>query len=207
MKEELRFLWAFLCNPSAVSSVVPTASWNVKKICSTIPHDVRRIIVEYGPGTGVVAKHLLGERRLTRDSMLIMIERDKKLASALAKKWKSDPRARVFQDSAENVLDVTESCGVENVDHVITSIPFSKIQQEIVARIMEHTHNILKPGGELTAFQVSGKVKEVLRSHDGFDDMTHERLWANLPPLILARVKKTQQDPAPDTHPSASIAL
>lgn len=207
MKEELRFLWAFLRNPTAVSSVVPTASWNVGTICSTIPRDVRRVIVEYGPGTGVVAKHLLNGDRLTRDSIFIMIERDERLASALSKEWRRDPRARVFADSAENVRDVADSCCVENVDHVITSIPFSKIQQGILERIMEQTHDILKPGGELTAFQVSKKAKEVLRDHGGFCDMTDERLWFNLPPLILARVKRAPEDPGPDARPSATMAI
>lgn len=207
MKEELRFLWAFLRNPTAVSSVIPTASWNVKKICSTIPHDVRRVIVEYGPGTGVVAKHLLNGERLTRDSIFIMIEQDERLATALSKEWRGDPRARVFADSAENVREVVDSCSVESVDHVITSIPFSKIQQGILERIMEQTHDILKPGGELTAFQISGKVKEVLRGHDGFGGMTDERLWLNIPPLILARVKRTPEDPGPDAQPSATMAL
>jgi hypothetical protein len=55
---------------------------------------------------------------------------------------------------------------------------------------MQHTHDVLKPGGELTAFQVSGKVKDVLRSHAGFDGMTTQWLLFNMPPLILARVKK-----------------
>lgn len=205
MLEELRFLWAYARNPSAVSSVIPTASWNVKKICSTIPDDVRRVIVEYGPGTGVIAKHLLEKRRLTHDSILIMIERDRKLAAALSDEWREDPRARVFADSAENVRDVADSCGVESVDHVITSIPFSKIQREVLARIMEQTHGILKPGGELTAFQVSRKVKDVLRGHGGFGEMTDERLWLNVPPLILARVKKMREDSAPDAPPSGSL--
>lgn len=204
MKEAMRFFGAFLRNPRGVSSVVPTASWNVRSICETIPHDIRRVIVEYGPGTGVVADHLTKGQRLTRDSLLFLIEQDPVLAMALREKFERDDRVRVFTESAENVRSIVE--GAETVDHVITSIPFSKIRNDILERIMENTHGVLKPGGELTAFQVSGKVKDVLRSHAGFDGMTTKRLLLNLPPLILARVKKTAENGVAHDAPGIVVA-
>jgi phospholipid N-methyltransferase len=190
MTGTLHLIGAFLRHPRMVSSVIPTASWNVKEICSTIPRDVQRVIVEYGAGTGVIAKYLLEERRLTPDSMLILIEKNPMLANVLKEELRHDPRVSVFAGSAENVDSLVEP-GV--VDHVITSIPFSMMQEDVVAHIMDVTHDILKTGGELTAFQVSRKVKDILKNHDGFDEITARRLWLNLPPLIMARTKKTAE--------------
>lgn len=198
MKHTLHFFKAFIRQPRRVSSVIPTAHWNAHHICSTIPRNVRQFIVEYGPGTGVITDYLLYDRRIADDCVLYLIEQDPELTLALKEKYNHDKRVHVFTESAENIRSIVREA--ETVDHVIASIPFSTLPEDIATTIIEHTHELLKPGGELTVFQISKKVIGMLQHHTGFTDILAERLYMNLPPLTVIRAKKLLKRNAPDVH-------
>lgn len=198
MKHTLHFLKAFIRQPRKVSSIIPTANWNAHHICNTIPRNVRQFIVEYGPGTGVITDYLLHDRRITDDCVLYLIEQDPELALTLKEKYNHDKRVHVFTESAENIRSIIREAGT--VDHVIASIPFSTIPEEIATTIIEHTHELLKPGSEFTVFQISKKVMGMLQKHTGFTDVLAERLFINLPPLTVIRAKKVLQKNTSEVH-------
>jgi len=189
MKHALRFLGAFLRDPRSVSSIIPTAQWNAQRICNTIPSGTRRTIVEYGPGTGAITDHLLHRGRLADDCRLMLIEQDPTLARMLREKYRHDKRVHVFAASAENVRSIIQE--TDAIDHVIASIPFSTIPKNTAEHIIEQTHGILKPGGEITVFQVRSTATTLLQGHPGFSEPVTEHLFLNLPPLTVTRAKKT----------------
>lgn len=178
-------LEAFLHDPGMVSSIVPTSQKNIQRICSNIPSDKDVTIVEYGAGTGVFAEHLLQEARLTHDSILILIELNEKLAAYLAKKFDGVPRVHVVQGSAADVKNIMKSCNVDGVDHVISSIPFSRMAPKEREFILEETKDVMNPGAHVTVFQMRKAVLNQMARV--FGHVQKAFAWKNLPPLWIFR--------------------
>ena len=165
-----------------VASITPTSSVGVKKVCSKIDFSRNSLIVEYGPGTGVFSKYLLG--RMGNDSRLILIERNRNFNSILKKKI-NDPRMVLVQDSCENVLDTLRMCRESEADYIISGIPFSFLDPELKHRILYNTHRALKKGGKFlvyqTCFQTNNHLKVHLKQYFPIVNSKYE--LANIPPL------------------------
>ncbi|MBI3336835.1 hypothetical protein HYZ98_04720, partial [Candidatus Peregrinibacteria bacterium] len=93
---------SFLKDPG-VASIAPTSRFGIRKICKLIDFEKAMVIVEYGPGTGVISKPIL--ERMRPDAKLILIETNPELVQML-KETMQDPRVIVVQGSAENVRNI-----------------------------------------------------------------------------------------------------
>ena len=195
LKEWVLFLRNFLKNPLTLSSVVPTSRYGVERVCSKVNGDVRRVIVEYGPGTGVIARRLLQEGKLTHDSKLILIEKTKELAHALKKLEQHDPRVCVFHGDAKQVKSIIRASGEVRADYVLSSIPLSVealIPPDLRSQIIRDTHDVLKPDGSFIVFLFRYRVKGYLQ--EVFTEVRTEWEWRNLPPLFVFEAKKSPMD-------------
>ncbi len=165
-----------------VASITPTSSVGVKKVCSKIDFSQDRVIVEYGPGTGVFSKYLLN--KMGDDSRLILIERNRNF-NRILKNNINDPRMILMQDSAENVLDTLRACKEAEADYIISGIPFSFLDSELKHRILYNTHRALKKGGKFlvyqTCFQTNNHLKVHLKKY--FPTVNSKYEIANIPPL------------------------
>ncbi|MCK5557186.1 MAG: hypothetical protein KAJ01_02330, partial [Candidatus Hydrogenedentes bacterium] len=110
-----------------VGAVVPTSHVAVKRLCSRIDFDKARVIVEYGPGTGVFSKFIL--RRMSPESKLILVEINSEFCEILRRI--NDTRIHVFQDSAEDVGRILKECGENAADHIISGVPFSILSKKL----------------------------------------------------------------------------
>jgi phospholipid N-methyltransferase len=155
-------------------------------VCAKIegrPH----VIVEYGPGTGVVARELLKGNRLAEDGLLILIERDPSLASMLQKKL-HDPRVRIFCDSAVNVRRILRTCGVPCAEYILSSIPLTCFRKDVRQKILEETSRALAPHGAHIVFLFRRSVEKFLQSV--FPSVEKEAEPRNLPPLMIFTARK-----------------
>jgi len=173
-----------------VASVTPTSKSAVKKVCGKIDFNGRRLIVEYGPGTGVFTSNLL--KNMNDDSRLIAIERNPSFYRVLQKVF-VDSRLTVFNDCAGNVLDVLKFCGESEVDIIISGIPFSLLSKENKLRILKNAHSALKEGGLFLAYQNFFHLPEFLKVHleDIFQNVRSQYVLQCLPPLVLFEAVKT----------------
>ena len=136
-----------------VASVTPTSRFGVDRVCNKIDFSRANLIVEYGPGTGAFTLPLL--RNMGKKSKLIAIERNPSFCRYLKKHIK-DPRLLVFQDSAENVLDILKTCNGSKdlqADYIISGIPFSFLPRNTKTEILENSYSALKTGGKFLAYQ------------------------------------------------------
>ncbi len=167
-----------------VASITPTSSVGVKKVCSKINFNQNNLIVEYGPGTGVFSKYLLGH--MGGDSRLILIERNRNFNSFLKKKLK-DPRVVLVHDSCENVLEALRSLKESEADYIISGIPFSFLDHDLKHRILYNTHRALKKGGKFlvyqTCFQTNNHLKVHLKRY--FPQVHSKYELVNIPPLRI----------------------
>jgi phospholipid N-methyltransferase len=133
-----------------VASVMPTSRFAVEKICSRIDLESARVVIEYGPGTGVFTRELL--RRMSTDALLVAIERNGALTSLLRRNC-GDPRLLIYNDCAGNVLDIARRSGAGQADCVLSGIPFSFLQPAHRIELLRNTYRILRKGGKFLAYQ------------------------------------------------------
>lgn len=184
----VRFIEAFFRDPKSVSSVWPTSRLVIDHICNKIDGSVRKVIVELGPGTGGLARALLEHGKLTPDSLLILIEKDKALADALRASIR-DPRVRIYHDTAESVREILHGCDEEKADHVLLSIPLTKMAEEVCRHILQTCHELIADEGSLIAHLF--KRINIKHIAEFFAHTTSEWKWQNLaPPLYVIEGKK-----------------
>ncbi len=140
-------------------STPATVAEIVKRTTST----VRQVVVEFGSGTGVIPAGLMAEGVLTPDSVLILIEKNKKFVDEL-RKTITDSRVRIFHDSAANIRAILSACGEDAMDVAISSIPYSVMlpwnRKKIVSKTAE---NLRRPHGKHLVININPAVEKPLK--------------------------------------------
>lgn len=172
-----------------MASLVPTFNWAIKSTCSHIDFSRDLVIVEYGAGTGVFTKYLLG--RLTPRSRLIAIERNEEMYRILSRRV-TDPRLHIVNDSAENVRIILNAQHLASADYIISGIPFSLFPEDLMRQIIHETTAALGSRGEFVVYQClwTHKQQRLLEClKQSFKDIDSSAVLLNIPPLTVYRAK------------------
>jgi phospholipid N-methyltransferase len=143
-----------------LGSIVPSSRFLVRQLLKPIDWSQARVIVEYGPGVGVITSEVL--RRMRPDAMLIAIETNSDFVNYLCTSIQ-DERLHVVEASAEAVDEILRRYGQSNASYVISGIPFSTIPAAVRESILLKTCEVLKPGGSFLVYQFSTHVLRDLR--------------------------------------------
>ena len=156
--------WLFALNffrhPKMLGSIVPSSRFLIRQLLEPVDWGQARVIVEYGPGVGVITTEVL--RRMGPDTILIAIETNPDFVSYLRDSIK-DERLHVVEGSAESVDAILRRYGQSNASYVISGIPFSTIPAPVRERILLKTCEVLKPGGSFLVYQFSSRVLQDLQ--------------------------------------------
>jgi len=156
--------WLFALNffrhPMMLGSIVPSSRFLIRQLLEPVDWGQARVIVEYGPGVGVITTEVL--RRMGPNTLLIAIETNPDFVSYLRDSIK-DERLHVVEGSAESVDEVLRRYGQSNASYVISGIPFSTIPAPVRERILLKTCEVLKPGGSFLVYQFSSRVLQDLQ--------------------------------------------
>jgi phospholipid N-methyltransferase len=156
----LLFARNFFRHPLMLGSIVPSSRFLIRELLKPVDWEQARVIVEYGPGVGVITAEVL--RRMRPDAMLIAIETNPAFVTYLRDSIQ-DERLHVVQASAEAVDEILQRYGQSNASYVISGIPFSTIPAPVRERILLKTCEALKPGGSFLVYQFSTRVLEDLQ--------------------------------------------
>jgi phospholipid N-methyltransferase len=158
--DALLFARNFFRHPRMLGSIVPSSRFLIKELLQPIDWHEARVIVEYGPGVGVITAEIL--RRMRSDAILIAIEMNPDFVTHLRSAL-PDERLKVVEDSAESVGEILERFGHGKANYIISGIPFSTISAAMRERILRNTSEALAPGGAFLVFQFSTRVLEDLQ--------------------------------------------
>jgi len=158
--DALLFARNFFRHPRMLGSIVPSSRFLIRELLQPIDWNKARVIVEYGPGVGVITAEIL--RRMRSDAILIAIEMNPDFVTHLRSAL-PDSRLKVVEGSAESVGEILERFGQGKADYIISGIPFSTISAAVRERILRNTSTALAPGGAFLVFQFSTRVLEDLQ--------------------------------------------
>jgi phospholipid N-methyltransferase len=180
---------AFLKDPKGVAALLPTSAPVVERLASWVAPEKANLIIEYGPGSGVLTRRLL--ERLAPGGRLLGIERNADLAARLASTL-GDPRLAVVDDTAQSVRQIVQRLSLPPADYVVSGIPFFWFDPATALDIVTQTHDVLRSGGSFITYQVFYQRRRHLRAHleRCFQTVHAELDLRNLPPYRICEAIK-----------------
>ena len=175
------FLEEFLRNPATVGSLIPSSPELTKAVLAPIDFQRARCIVEYGPGTGVFTDALMARRQ--PDTPLLVVEANRRFAQLLRERYAGHAGIYVVHGSADKTGEYLQAHGLPAPDYVVCGLPFSSLPRKLGWRILEHTRQVLAPGGRLMLFQYSLQNRRLFERF--FRLVGHEQVLLNLPPAFV----------------------
>ncbi|MFB6098458.1 MAG: class I SAM-dependent methyltransferase [Salinibacter sp.] len=165
-----------------VAAIAPSSSFLVRRVCKWIDFDEDQVIVEYGPGNGVFSEYILDQ--MTEGSTLLLIESNPDFVDTLESMTTEDPRALVVEDRAEHIVEILEAHDLDEVDYIVSGIPFSFLDTETKHELLVRTRDVLAEDGKFLVYQNYNHLEDPLREH--FSEVTKEYEPRNIPPTMFA---------------------
>jgi len=199
---------------SDIGAVFPTGSPAARSLCSEIrrKRGPKRIL-EVGCGTGPVTEAIVDA--MSDEDTLTVCDLNESFLNYVKKRFEEDPKFAARADQVSFYMgDVTE-IGEENCfDIIISSIPFTTLDNEIFSKVIEYYKKVLTPGGSLTYIEyayfrdirdalqpvhkneryerVSDEIRDLLESYE----FRSEVIRSNFPPAVVRSLRFEQ--PAPE---------
>jgi phospholipid N-methyltransferase len=159
-RDNVLFLTHFFRHPRMLGSIIPSSRFLIRQLLAPVDWARARVIVEFGPGVGVITREVL--KRMRPDATLIAIELNADFVDHL-RATLDDARVVVIQGSATQVEEALRQSGATRADYVISGIPFSTMPAEEREATLRKTREVLDPHGLFLVYQFSSSVLGDLR--------------------------------------------
>lgn len=176
----LEFFKGFLRNPKEVGSVLPSSRFLARRVLECGDVAKARVVVELGPGTGVLTGQIL--EHMPTDGKLVAVEILPEFAKLLRESW-DDPRITVFEGSSADLERALAEAGEVQADLVVSGIPFSTLEGGVGRRTLEAAKRVLGENGRFVAYQFRSAVRRIAEPVFGPAE-THSGFW-NIPPMKI----------------------
>jgi len=178
MKKQLDFLIEGVKNIKEMGALTRSGPILCRKMISPVPGDKDVIVVELGPGDGVITKHLLA--KITPNSKVISIELNPRLFVELSKI--KDPRLIAINDNMENLENILSDLNIDQADHLVSAVPFMMMKNDFVIDYLNKNKKFIKKGGSFTQVHYAYKRRFYERI---FGNAKVHFVPANVPPAIV----------------------
>ncbi len=187
LKDTFRFLRQYATTPGTVGAVAPSSRALAERICTAVDLDNAQNVVEFGPGTGAFTKVIL--EKITPQTNFLAIEHSESFIEILKPRH---PDLKLFHDTAENVRAICDNEGIDQVDCIISGLPFAAFPESLQRSLLDGITSVLKPGGQFATFAYwTGRyLKAGRRFRATLDEYFPSinqlpTVWQNLPPAFV----------------------
>ncbi len=173
-----------------------------------LPLKRARIVVEVGPGTGVMTRALL--EMIPFEATLLAFEINPRFSRYL-KSHVPDSRLEIINASAETFRSEVHRHGHDRVDAVVSSLALGFMPAAQRLAFLSEVGNLLDENGVFTQYQYihslqmkNGQVRrfdleQLLRRY--FRSVQRTMIWRNLPPAFVFVCKGPMSSEAGDLQP------
>ncbi|MBS1738496.1 MAG: methyltransferase domain-containing protein [Bacteroidetes bacterium] len=180
------FLWLQLLKKIKVTGAVAFSSDKlIKRMLTNIDFSEAKVIVELGAGSGCITEWIA--RKIEPHSILIVFEIDEVFCKKLRNKFAA-PNIHIINDSAENMEQYLKKItGKAEADFVISSLPFSIINEDVRERIIHSIQHVLMPQSLYVQYGYNKKkYQEILNE---FYTIKTSFVLGNFPPAYVFNCK------------------
>lgn len=208
LRDHRLFLREYLRHFHHTGAIAPSSRWLGAALARHVASGSGpRRILEVGPGTGAVTRHIVN--RLGENDQLDLVELNPAFAECLRRRFDEEPH---FAGTAQRVrvinCPVEELPGDEPYNAIVSGLPLNNFSVRDVRRILETFSKLMSAGATLSFFEyvgvrparalVSGKqerdrlmgVGKALRETLEGREFSRECIWPNLPPAWVHHVRK-----------------
>ena len=183
--DKIDFLKESIKNLKTVGTFTRSSKFLCKQMIRPVNFQEADNIVELGAGDGVITKHILNDMK--KEAKLLAFEVNEHFCDKM--RTINDDRLRVIEDSAENLKKYLDQNNIEEIDYVISAIPFVVVPDEIALDIVSECKKYLKDGGLFIQVHYSLLTKKLYQKVFGNVDINFVPL--NIPPaFVLVSEKK-----------------
>ncbi len=166
-------------------TLIPSSRFLVKKILKKIDFSDANVIVELGPGNGIITKEIL--KKVNPKATLICFEINTKFFEDLQKI--DNNQLVVLNASAEHIKSELEKLNITEVDLVISSLPMAILPKDLSKNITQNSYDILRENGRFVQYQYSTQfLKPLKKIFNKKVKLKFEPL--NIPPAFIYICKK-----------------
>ncbi len=181
--------WAFfresLRQWRVVGSIAPSSRALARAMVSPINPRQAQVVVELGPGDGIITQYLLN--RLQPDARLMVVEINPVFVERIRARLQ-DERLLIIHDSAANLRQHFRQLGIESVDYFVSALPFSTLPPTLVRHIVSACYQWLRPGGCFVQFHYAPFMNRFYRRV--FDRVAVRWIAWNFPPAFVLICEK-----------------
>ncbi|MBR1672822.1 MAG: methyltransferase domain-containing protein [Fretibacterium sp.] len=178
--EDMVFLRRFFGAPRQVGSVAPSSRFLTRAMLDRVDWAHARSVAELGAGTGVFTRSIV--RRAHPEAKILVFEVDPALQDVIRAEHPDHPGLRLCGD-AQELRAIMKEEGIESLDFVISSLPFTVLPHEVSENILDAVQDALRPGGRFVAYQYSSIMKPKLAAR--FPDIRTKFVPLNIPPAFV----------------------
>lgn len=162
---------------------VGTVTRSSRFLCQAVVNNAdlvnAKYVVELGAGDGVMTRHLLNA--LPKDAILLSFEINPAFCEQMAQI--DDNRLVIVNQSAELIPSILKAHGIEQLDAVISALPFSVFPEELAKSIVQLSYDALKKKGRFVQIHYSLKTRKLYREIFGNVETGFE--FRNIPPAFV----------------------
>lgn len=198
LREYRTFLTRAARHPSTIGAVLPTSSYVAEAIVNVLPSTGSPTVLELGPGTGALSDAI--HHRLDSQARHIAVELDPEMVRYLRK---AKPWLHILEGDARDLNKLLETVGITRVDAVISSIPWTLLDQEQQRTLLREAGKAMAPHGVFTAITYvttlwRANTRAFTRAlHDQFGEvLPRSAVWRNLPPARIYVCRRPVPNPS-----------
>jgi len=163
-----------------VGAVISASNRIITDLLKRIDFRKAKILVEYGPGTGVITHQILN--KMQEDATLFVFETNKEFINHLSEI--NDERLIVINADAEKALSIlNDKYKVDIVDYIVSTIPFTFINKNKRRRIIYKSHKLLEGNGKFITYQYSWLIYRIIKTK--FVKHNIKPILLNIPPAFV----------------------
>ena len=189
--EVIRFAGAFARYPRRVGALMPSSPALATAMVRGLRWNKFKSVLEYGCGTGAITRAIT--TNLSSETKFIAIEANRKFGELFAATF---PDVNLQVDTVANVRNICNAAGIDEVDCIISSLPWAAFSAKEQKTYLDATLTVLSPEGVFTTFAyVQSLATPAARRFlatlkQSFTSIEQaELIWKNVPPAVVIRCR------------------
>lgn len=144
------FVQEALADFHATASIIPSSRYLARAMVKPLPLEEAEVVVEFGPGTGVMTRQLL--EMVPTDVRVLAFEINPRFVNYLRTEI-DDPRLEVVAAGAENAGAELRRRGYRRIDAVLSSLGFGMMDESTCHEILRGLMPFIDEQSVFTQFQ------------------------------------------------------